>query len=278
MTKRVINNNNKVPEKEDLFHKLSIQVSLNGLSFCVLDSLEQKLELNHVIQFEQQLTPYQLQHELRDRLRNYKVLEYSFYEVVAIHSNMLNSLVPRALFDSEQLANYIKYNARILPTDYLEFDSLSGMEIQNIYVPYTNINNYLFELFGEFEFRHSSSVLLETLNKIHGNNSDTIGYVHFTLNQIDFAIFSQKKLKYFNSFEISSEVDFLYYLLFALEQLGENPNNFKLRLVGDITEGDPIFETASEYFENLSILIPPTSLPNLKYKESELDFTLINSL
>jgi hypothetical protein len=136
----------------------------------------------------------------------------------------------------------------------------------------------LFELFGEFEFRHASSVLLETLNKIHGNNSDTIGYVHFTLNQIDFAIFSQKKLKYFNSFEISSEVDFLYYLLFALEQLGENPNNFKLRLVGDITEGDPIFETASEYFENLSILIPPTSLPNLKYKESELDFTLINSL
>jgi hypothetical protein len=278
MTKGVINNNNKVPEKEDLFHKLSIQVSLNGLSFCVLDSLEQKLELNHSIQFEQQLTPYQLQHELRDRLRNYKVLEYRFYEVVAIHSNMLNSLVPQALFHSEQLANYIKYNARILPTDYLEFDSLSGMEIQNVYVPYTNINNYLFELFGEFEFRHSSSVLLETLNKIHGNNSDTIGYVHLALNQIDFAVFSQKKLKYFNSFEISSEVDFLYYLLFALEQLGKNPNDFKLRLVGDITEGDPVFETASEYFENLSILIPPTSFPNLKYKESELDFTLINSL
>lgn len=276
--KKVNSNNNNVPEKEDSYHKLSIQVSLNGLSFCVLDTLEQKMEVNHAVQFEQQLTPFQLHHELRDRFRTHKVLEYSFSEVIAIHSNTLYSLVPKPFFDSEHLANYIKYNVRILSTDHLESDSLSGLEIQNVYVPYTNINNYLFDLFGEFEFKHAVSVLLETLNKIHGNNSDTIGYVHLALNQIDFAIFCQKKLKYFNSFEITSETDFLYYILFALEQLEENPKEFKLRLVGDIAEEDPLFEAASSYFENVSILIPSTFLPNKKFEAKELDFTLINSL
>jgi hypothetical protein len=30
----------------------------------------------------------------------------------------------------------------------------------NVYIPYTNITNFFFDKYGEFEYRHSSSVLL----------------------------------------------------------------------------------------------------------------------
>jgi hypothetical protein len=197
---------------------------------------------------------------------------------LAIHDNLLFSLVPQPLFDPECLANYLKYNARMLPTDHLEYDTLNGLEIKNVYVPYTNVNNFLFDQFGEFEFKHSVSVLLETLFKFHGISMETIGYIHLTADQMDIAVFAQKNLLFFNSFTITSETDFLYYLLFTVEQLGENPEQFKLRLVGDIAETDSRFQLASTYFENVSILLPTQTTSIFENSESGIDFTLMNTL
>lgn len=277
MIKKVNSNNIQDTPKEDWYHKLSIQVSLSGLSFCVLDPHEQVLEIRFSERFPKPLTPFQLQQQLKERFLEKGILNYQFSEVLAIHDNLLFSLVPQALFDPEYLANYLKYNARMLPTDHLEYDTLSGLEVKNVYVPYTNVNNYLFDQFGEFEFKHSGTVLLETLFRLHGTSVETIGYIHLTADQMDIAIFEQKNLLFYNSFTITSDTDFLYYLLFSLEQLGENPEQFKLRLVGDITEKDSRFQLASTYFENISILLPgPTYTQD--NSESSIDFTLINTL
>ncbi|MDA8685826.1 DUF3822 family protein [Robiginitalea sp.] len=278
MIKKVNNNNIQGTPKEDWYHKLSIQVSLNGLSFCVLNTHEQVLEVCFSERFSKQLTPFQLQQQLKERFREKSIRKFQFSEVLTIHDNLLFSLVPQALFDSDHLANYLKYNARMLPTDHLEYDTLSGLEIQNVYVPYTNVNNFIFEQFGEFEFKHTNTVLLETLIKLHGISSETIGYIHLTTNQMDIAIFGHRNLLYFNSFAITSDTDFLYYLLFSLEQLGENPEQFKLRLVGEITDQDSRFQLASAYFENISILLPPPAPFSNSDLERSIDFTLIHTL
>ena len=278
MIKKVNSNNIQDTPKEDWYHKLSIQVSLNGLSFCVLDSNEQTIALSFSERFPKQLTPFQIQQQLKERFREKGIRKFQFAEVLAIHDNLLFSLVPQPLFDPECLANYLKYNARMLPTDHLEYDTLNGLEIKNVYVPYTNVNNFLFDQFGEFEFKHSVSVLLETLFKFHGISMETIGYIHLTADQMDIAVFAQKNLLFFNSFTITSETDFLYYLLFTVEQLGENPEQFKLRLVGDIAETDSRFQLASTYFENVSILLPTQTTSIFENSESGIDFTLMNTL
>jgi hypothetical protein len=278
MIKKVNSNNIQDTPKEDWYHKLSIQVSLNGLSFCVLDPQEQHIEISFAERFPKQLTPFQLQKELKERFREKGIRKFKYSEVLAIHDNLLFSLVPQALFEPEHLANYLKYNARMLPTDHLEYDTLSGLEINNVYVPYANVNNFLFDEFGEFEFKHSGTVLLETLFKLHGISSETIGYIHLTADQMDIAVFGQKNLLLFNSYTTTSDTDFLYYLLFSLEQLGVNPEQFKLRLVGDITDKDSRFQLASTYFENISILLPASTAYGLEHSDSSIDFTLINTL
>ncbi|MFM1878486.1 MAG: hypothetical protein RLZZ241_1352 [Bacteroidota bacterium] len=278
MIKKVSNNKLQVLPKEDWYHRLSIQVSLNGLSFCVLNTIEQTLEVNYANRFKAQVTPFQLQQALKDNFTAHDILKYNYSEVLVIHDNLLYSLVPTPLFDAEQLPNYIKYNARILPTDHLDYDHLSALDIHNVFVPYTNINNYVFDLFGAFEFKHASTVLLETLAKIHGANQETLGYVHLSENQMDLTIFSQKRLRYFNRFEITSETDFLYYLLFAMEQLDENPSNIKLRFVGDASHTSTYFEIANNYFEHVSILLPQTNLADQTQVTADIDFTLMHSL
>ena len=53
--------------KKQLNLELSIQVSLDGLSFCVLDTVGQSIALRHEHRFDSAVTPYRLQHELKER-------------------------------------------------------------------------------------------------------------------------------------------------------------------------------------------------------------------
>ena len=198
MTKKEINKD--LSAKENSYHKLSIQVSLNGLSFCILDTIANELSLCHSLPFKREVNPFDLHRELKQSFRDEGVMEYSFSEVVAIHRNALFSLVPQPLFDEQELPNYLKYNAKILATDHLDFDVIASMDAVNVYVPFANVNNFLYDLFGEFEFKHSGTVLLETLIKLPSSRQGTICYLHLAESQMDLVVFASKKLLFFNSF------------------------------------------------------------------------------
>ena len=58
----------------------------------------------------------------------------------------------------------------------------------------------------------------------------------------------------YNSFEYSSKEDFIYYILFAAEQLELNPEKFELQLLGHISKDDPLFKIAYKYIRNVSLL------------------------
>ena len=276
MTKK--ENNKDLAAAENSYHKLSIQVSLNGLSFCILDTIANKLSLSHSLPFKREVSPFDLHREIRQSFREEGVLDYSFSEVIAIHRNALFSLVPLPLFQEEKLPDYLKYNAKILATDHLDFDVITGLDAVNVYVPFANVNNFLYDLFGEFEFKHSGTVLLETLIKLPSSRQGTICYVHLAESQMDLVVFANKKLFFYNSFAISSAEDVLYFLLFSLEQLNLDPESLRLRLLGEVTEEDRVYEFCSEYFENVSLFLPADTTLPLSGQEEGIDFTLINAL
>jgi hypothetical protein len=276
MIKKEINKD--LSATENSYHKLSIQVSLNGLSFCILDTIANELSLSHSLPFKREVSPFDLHREIRQSFRDEGVLDFSFSEVIAIHRNALFSLVPQPLFDEEQLPNYLKYNAKILASDHLAYDVIKGLETVNVYVPFTNVNNFLFDLFGEFEYKHSGTVLLETLIKLPSSRQGSICYLHLAESQMDLAVFVSKKLVFYNSFYISGPEDVLYFLLFSLEQLNLDMDSLKLRLLGEVTEEDRVYEFCTEYFENVSLFVPSDSSLPLPGQEEGIDFTLINAL
>ena len=72
------------------------------------------------------------------------------------------------------------------------------MNSRNVYVPYVNINNFLFQNFGEFEYKHYSSVLLEKLFSIASN--DICCYIHVSKSTFDIVIIKNSNLQFFNVF------------------------------------------------------------------------------
>ena len=278
MTKSKANNKEDLESIRDPYHKLSIQVGLNGLSFCVLDTIGKELVLSYGLRFMKEVSPYDLQRELKDRLREEGVFDYNFSEVVAIHRNTLFSLVPQAFFDEGQLAHYLKFNAKIYPTDHLEYDWIQGLETANTYVPFTNVNNYIFERFGAFEFKHSATVLLEILQKLPSAAQGAVCFAHLADGQMDLAVFRNKKFLFFNSYPYSGPEDFMYYLLFTIEQLGLDPETLKLRLLREPGEGDPVYEMASRYLEHVSVFVPSEAYFPMAVEDESIDFTLIGAL
>jgi hypothetical protein len=273
-------NNNKSPqESSENFYKLSIQVSLNGLSFCVADTLKNDILIGEHINFGKELSPFEVQRELKEVFREHNIQEMDISDVVVVHRNPLFSMVPKALFDKIELPNYLKFNAKILATDLIEYDEIESHEMVNVYVPYMNINNFVFDLFGEFEFVHNGTILLQSLLKSVGNTSEPVCYVNVGHRQMDMIIISKKRLHYYNSFNFHTKEDFIYYLLFTFEQLDLDPESIPLRLFGFIEEGDEIYSICYEFIRNISIYIQDSRYTvGGDTKETALDFTVLNAL
>ncbi len=277
MTRKVTSN------KEDItiekFHKLSIQVSLNGLSFCVLDTIGNKILDTDRLVFAKNLTPYELEKNLKSLFAKHDLGSRKFAEVVVVHNNGLFSFVPKSLFNIDELANYLKFNAKILTNDHIAYDELTNYDMVNVYVPFMNINNYIFELFGEFEYKHNGTVLVQALLNNSTPAKKPVCYVHVSERQMEITVISKKKLMLYNSFVYLSKEDFLYYLLFTMEQLNLNPETVKLKMFGNIEEGDAIYELCYQYVKDISIFIPSvTAYPMALADKEAIDFTLLSTL
>ena len=261
------------------FNKLSIQVSLNGLSFCILDTIANTILNADRLVFDKTQTPFELQGNLKALLEKHQLVNTSFSEVVVVHSNGLFSFVPKPLFDENELANYLKLNAKILANDHIAYDTLDNHDMVNVYIPFVNINNYIFELFGEFEYKHNGTVLVEALLNNSGSNKKPVCYVHVDGHQMDITIISNKKLVFHNCFTFTSKEDFVYYILFAMEQLKLDTESTPLKLFGTIEENDDIYRLCYSYVKDVAIFTPPSNFyPKADENHDSLDFTVINAL
>ena len=255
---------------------MSIQVSLNGLSFCVLDTIANTIVQSNKLEFKATSTPYLLLKELKRLLNREKLLNQKYEEVSVIHENNLYCLVPKSLFDKEELPNYLKFNTKLLANDQIVYDELSNQEIVCVYVPFTNVNNYLFECFGEFEFKHNSMAMLQAL--FHQKSNKTICYVHVSNKFMELAVLEQRRLVLYNQFDYKTKEDFLYYVLFTYEQLSLSVEEVKLKLFGSVEEGDPIFDICYEYLKKVSVFIPKFGNYRLEdVHNSTIDLTLLGS-
>lgn len=276
-TKKV--NNNKTGQPEQNFNKLSIQVSLNGLYFCIFDITSNTVLSSENTVFAKELTPYGVLKRLKQLFDQHNLQKKQFSEVVVVHRNNLFSFVPKVLFSSQELANYLKFNTKILANDHLAHDELESYEMVNVYVPFVNINNYIYDLFGEFTFKHNGTVMVESLLNNPKNTKEPVCYAYVYEKQIDITIIAQKQLLLFNSFKFVTKEDFLYYVLFTFEQLKLDPESVPLKLFGAIEEDDDIFEICYRYVKQVSIFMP--SFDHHGYastSEEAIDFTVLNAL
>lgn len=234
---------------------LSIQLGLNGFSFCVLDktySLVQKLA-HHPFK-DPVAGPEDLLARIQNIFEKEKLLQHKYGSVNVSHVNELSSLVPKPFFDESKLKEYIRYSSKTFDNDYIVWDEIENHDLINVYIPFVNINNFLLERFGSFEYKHFSTVLITNLLSTYRYSEHPHIFIYLEKNRMYVVGISENKLQLYNSFPFKTKEDFLYYLLFAAEQLEMNPETFELILSGEIDKKSEIYDMAFNYVRKTSLI------------------------
>lgn len=233
--------------------ELSIQISLSGLSFCVLEKEKKTITFLKHVHFEKKINPHDLLDKLKHFFNTENALQSNFSNVYVIHVNEVFTLVPKPFFSEDTLADYLKFNSKILKSDFIAFDDIEINDSVNVYVPYVNINNFIYDRFGAFTFKHFSTILIEQILLFEKNAESLKVYAHINPKHFEIIVVEKGKLILFNSFDYSSVEDFIYYILFTSEQLQLNPETLELICLGDITKDDELYTIAYKYIRNVSI-------------------------
>ena len=239
---QAINNLNKLTNLE-----LSIQLSLSGLSFCILQRNTNTIVALKDYNFDKKLNPIDLLDRLKHLFNSESVLKNSFESIVVIHDNALSTLVPKALFNDDCLSDYLKFNTKILKSDFITSDTIDINDSVNVYVPYININNFIYDKFGSFTFKHVSTILVEKILLIEKHSDVPKVYVNISKNHFEIIVVNAAILQLYNSFEYNTKEDFIYYVLFTAEQLKLNPAKLNLIFIGDVDTKNELYIIAYKY-------------------------------
>ena len=259
---------------------LSIQFSLDGFSFCVLNKEKNTFFALQDFDFkEYNNTPERLLENIKTVFKEATLLDRNYNSVNVCHISELSSLVPKAVFDENKLREYARFNNKIFAFDYLVHDEIKGQDIMNVFIPYVNINNFLLDHYGGFEYKHYSSVLLENLMVVYKNSLVPHMFAHINSNHFELIVLADNKLQLYNTFNFSTKEDFMYYVLFTAEQLKLDPEKFELVLLGNVEKEDELYTIAYKFVRNVGLLenrFNYTFDPIFTEEDKRAFFTLFN--
>jgi len=248
--------------------KLSILIAQGGLSFCITRD-------ETVLKFEEKLfsepqNPESLLREIKlvfsqslaDTLNGIANVQVFF-------AHQLYALVPRDYFDTAHLSDYLKFNTHLLSTDELAYDRLIHTAANLVYIPYTNINNFLVEKFGELTYQHAATHFVDQcLENLNANGE--IAYINVYRTHFDLCVFSDKELLLCNSYAYFSSEDLVYYALFAFKQLKLSPEKLTLFLGGLIAKDTRLYQLLYAYIKNIILFTDssPFTIEDTTLKQS----------
>ena len=234
-------------------YKLTIQLSLDGFSFCIFNASQNKF-----LAIESQLI-----HNVKnidnfcklfeDFVINHTWLSLSFQQANILFESHKTTMVPTPLYDDKEKENYAKLNFTLTDDQIIITDKLHNVDAIKLYAVPKKIIELLKKLFPGYQLSSHASVLIESLLIFNINQPDHKKcYVNVRNSSLDITILEGRKLLYYNAFTYKTQEDFIYYLIFVLEQLKLNPEEIELILNGFIDKNSKLFEIIYRYVRNIT--------------------------
>jgi len=225
--------------------------------------------------FEEKIEPKKLSEKLDLVINKSQIINSNVIKVKLIVLNKLSSLVPLNLFQEELSLEYLKFNSKLIDGDFAAHDLIDEIEAVNVFLPFVNVNNYLLEKFGSFNYYHYSTILIKKLIKYNSSKEISI-YANIQSNNFHVIILKNKKLIYYNIFDFKEKEDILYFLLFVLKQNKIDQNKHKLSMLGKIKKESETYLLLTKFINNIEILNPKEEITRKKIeKYSEIDYVII---
>ncbi len=227
-------------------YHLSVQISDSHLSYCIINSRSNTLELFKHFNSS----------DLISLLNTNEVLKSTFKSTSVSFVNFPSTIIPLRVFSKDNAKEILEINSEIF--DLILTEKLNGLDACLAYSIPTEINEIVSTFFPNANKKAQQSVLIDSFSK--EENSETNAYLNLTNNIVNITIFKRGELLFNNSFEFTTKEDLLYFTLFAFEQLKIETEKVEVQLYGDIIKGDDNFNLIYEYIRNVSLGKAPNKI------------------
>lgn len=167
------------------------------------------------------------------------------------------TLVPEALYNEQEKVSIFEFNVAGGPykVNELHTDHIQQLNTYAIFHLPSAINDLIDRFFPDAIVLHHSTTIIQSLFLKHMNQeTDKQLFVNTGRSRMDMIRFIGKKLEYYNSFRYNTAEDFMYYLIFVLEQLGLNPESVELMMIGEIDRHSTLSDLVHKYVRNIKFV------------------------
>ena len=241
-------------------YKLYIELSNNSFKHTVLDTQSNTFIGIEEYQFTDIYNDYSLLEPLKEILANNELYKNQFKAIFVAFVNNRSTLIPNAVYNSEKLENYHQFNFSKQEEDKFYADHLINLSAYNVY----SIPDFITDAFNSLknvQFKHFSSALIEsTLIGAKRDKALSLINVHILPSSFQVVVVKNQKLELYNSFNYQSSEDFIYYLLFVLDQLNINNEEATIKLTGEVEKNSVIYTILHKYIQTLNFGNRPENL------------------
>lgn len=231
-------------------YHLSIQVSLNGFSFSILDTVRNKyVALKNYPLDKQKGIP---EDQLKDIFKKDEFLTRKYKSSSYFFITDKSTLVPSPLFNKDKIKEYLMFNHPLEERNKIFYNQIKNANTYTVYSIPVNICEILDKQFPGIKNYHQSVPFIEQIIlKNQSGEFDFSAFINITPGIFDIAVSQSKKLILYNQFCFKNENDFIYFVLNIFEQLKLNPEKTLLFLSGEITKTSKYYESLKKYIKSI---------------------------
>ncbi|MGB0888359.1 MAG: DUF3822 family protein [Vicingaceae bacterium] len=241
-------------------YKLYVELSNNGYKHTIFDTQTNTFIGIEEYQFTDIYNDYSLVEPLKEIIAQNELYKISFQAIIIAFVNNRATIIPNAIYKADKLANYHQFNFSKQEEDQFYADSLINLSAYNIY----SIPDFITEAFSKIknvQFKHFSSALIESaLLSAKREKALSLINVHILPSSFQVVVIKNQKLELYNSFTYQSSEDFIYYLLFVLDQLNINNEEATIKLTGEVEKNSVIYTILYKYIQTLNFGKRPENL------------------
>lgn len=239
-------------------YELSVQVSPEGLSFCILDSIRNKFIMMR--SFGADENKFFNAGKIDELIRSDDFLTKRYKKINCVMPSSKFTIVPAPLYDPGKKDEYFEFNHNLEEDKIILADKASEPDAYLIYSVSKSISDLIRSTYPHVQPHHHAKVLLDHTSIIRKSINGNYIHVHIERDYFNLLIFNDNILRFCNSFFYRNISDILYYVMNVLKNL-------------DIKQEETIhFSGLTEKYDDLSSSFS-LYIRHIKFSEPSGNFT-----
>ncbi|MCE1200219.1 MAG: DUF3822 family protein [Marinilabiliales bacterium] len=238
---------------------MSIQISLDGFSFAILDIPKGKYTVLKSFRLFLK-RPRLLFVKVNELLNNEELLQLKYKSVEILYATATFTLVPQMLYQNGAADKYLQFNHETEKGFQTEKCLLPRAESWCIFSMPENLKELLLLKYPRATFKHDLFPLIERALRENRNFPERKQvHLHFFRTSFEVVVVAGEKLLLGNQFNFSGDNDLIYFVLRIFDQLRLTPDTTDLVIHGYFLQAESVYQTLKKYIRKVSFAKPNTA-------------------